>query len=103
VELPTVAIAPPDEAELKLQLEPVLDVRAAGALKAALLAHRGADLTLEASEVSRFGALCLQVLLAADAAWRADGKRLRIVNASPAFVESARLMASTSLLSLEAA
>jgi len=87
----------------QVRLEAVLDVRAAAPLKAALAAHRSEDLTLDASEVSRLGALCLQVLLAADAAWRAEGRHIRIVGASAAFLEGARLMAASSLLTFEAA
>jgi len=87
----------------EVKLADTLDVRAAAPLKAALGEHRGQDVTLDASEVVRLGGLCLQVLLAAQAAWRADGRAFRIAGASPAFLEGARLMAASSLLTLEAA
>lgn len=87
----------------EVKLADTLDVRAAAPLKAELAAHRGQDVTLDASDVVRLGGLCLQVLLAAEAAWRAQGHQFRIVGASPAFLEGARLMAASSLLTLEAA
>lgn len=81
----------------EFSLPETLDLRAASALKAALAARRGADLTLNASDVGRLGGLCLQVLLAADAAWRSDGHLLKIASPSEAFSEGARLMAATTL------
>lgn len=87
----------------EMKLADTLDLRAAAPLKAALAELRGQDLTLDASEVSRLGGLCLQVLLAANAAWRAEGRAFHIAGASPAFLEGARLMAASSLLTLEAA
>lgn len=65
-------------------LEPVLDLRAAEPLKAALLAARGGDVVLDGSAVERLGGLCLQVLLSALRTWRADGHVLTFVNVSEA-------------------
>jgi len=70
-----------------LALAPILDLNAAEPLKAELLARRGADLTLDASAVERLGGLCLQVLLAAKAAWNADGVNLKLASPSDNFVD----------------
>lgn len=47
-----------------------------------ILRRRGADLDLEASQVDRFGAQALQLLLSAFSTWREDGFRLRILDPS---------------------
>ncbi|MBX9615132.1 MAG: STAS domain-containing protein [Brevundimonas sp.] len=49
-----------------------------------LIQRRGTDLDIEASQVDRFGAQALQLLLSAIATWRDDGFRLRIVDPSDA-------------------
>ena len=59
-------------------LPAVLDIRAAGPLKAELLALRGQPVTLDASAVQRLGGLCLQVLLSARATWAADAQDLTV-------------------------
>ena len=46
--------------------------------------RRGADLDLEASQVDRFGAQALQLILSAFMTWREDGFRLRILDPSTA-------------------
>ena len=79
-----------------------LDLRAAGPLKAALIAHRGAPIEIQADEVRRLGGLCLQVLLAARKAWSRDGQAFSIKGPSEAFVETTRLFgAEGALLSAE--
>jgi chemotaxis protein CheX len=75
-----------------LILADCLDLTAAAPLKAQLLAARGAPLSVDASRVRRLGAQCLQVLLAAEAAWSGEGLAWRIADPSPEFVEAARLM-----------
>lgn len=47
-----------------------------------LVRRRGADLDLEASQVDRFGAQALQLILSAFMTWREDGFRLRILDPS---------------------
>ncbi len=71
-----------------LTLDDILDLKAAKPLAESLLARRGADLDVDASNVRRLGGLCLQVLLSAVATWSADGKALAFLNPAPAFVES---------------
>jgi chemotaxis protein CheX len=51
---------------------------------AELVQRRGSDLDLKASEVDRFGAQALQLMLSAIATWREDGFRLRITEPSEA-------------------
>ncbi|MBX9453565.1 MAG: STAS domain-containing protein [Neoaquamicrobium sediminum] len=65
-----------------------LDIKAAGPLAAELLAARGKDLALNASQIERVGGQCLQVLLSAAATWAADGAELTIEEPSPAFVDA---------------
>jgi chemotaxis protein CheX len=65
-----------------------LDIKAAGPLAAELLAARGKDLALNASQIERVGGQCLQVLLSAAATWACDGAELTIQEPSPAFVDA---------------
>lgn len=65
-----------------------LDIKAAGPLAAELLAARGKDLAVNASQIERVGGQCLQVLLSAAATWSADGAELTIEEPSPAFVDA---------------
>jgi chemotaxis protein CheX len=66
-----------------LQLPSILDVKAAAALQQQFLNRRGTALQVDASQVERLGGLCLQVLLAAQAAWAADGEALVYDGSSP--------------------
>jgi len=67
-----------------------LGAGSAGGLQASLLALRGSACDLDASAVRRLGGLSLQVLMAAAAAWAADGGLLRVVDPSPAFQDALR-------------
>ena len=80
-----------------VRLPAVLDLNAAAPLKAELLAHRGSTLELDASEVRRLGGLCLQVLLAAQTTWAADGAELRFGAASDSFQEAWALFGAPAL------
>ena len=75
-----------------LPLPAVLDMRAAAPLAAELLERRGRDIELDASAVQRLGGQCLQVLLAARAAWNADGCGFRIASPSSGFTEGLVLL-----------
>jgi len=68
-----------------LELSEVLDLKAAGPLNEQLLALQGQALILDASKVQRIGGLCLQVLIAAQAAWRADNNDFSVAQPSPEF------------------
>lgn len=81
-----------------LTLPPVLDLRAAAQLKADIHSHAGATLDLDVSNVERLGGLCLQVLVAAEAYWRAAGHGFRLTNAGASFCDDLRLMNATQLM-----
>ncbi|WP_284163081.1 STAS domain-containing protein [Frigidibacter sp. SD6-1] len=68
-----------------VMLDRRLDLTAAAPLRARLLALRGQPVRVDASEVALLGGLCLQVLLAAAAAWRGDVRPFRIAPRSAAF------------------
>jgi chemotaxis protein CheX len=55
----------------------VLDLNAASGLREQFIGRRGTALRVDASQVERLGGLCLQVLLAARAAWAEDHQELR--------------------------
>lgn len=84
-----------------LSLAARLDLPAAGTLAAAVSAHGGQDLTLDAGEVAHLGGLGLQVLLASAREWRATGHGLRIAPRSAAFDEALGLF-GVALEALEA-
>ncbi|MBA4794211.1 STAS domain-containing protein [Phenylobacterium sp.] len=76
-----------DSSVAEVSLSPVLDLQAADPLRAELLALRGRPLRVDASQVSRLGGLCLQVLLSARTTWAEDGLPLRVEQASEGFLE----------------
>lgn len=59
-----------------------LEGAALDGVKAALMERRGEDLSLAGEGVERLNGLGLQLLMAAFAAWRADGRRLCISDPS---------------------
>ena len=65
-----------------------LDIKAAAPLVAELLALRGKDIVINATQVDRAGAQCLQVLLSAAATWSADGHEFSVSEPSPAFSDA---------------
>ncbi|MGD2131808.1 MAG: STAS domain-containing protein [Maricaulaceae bacterium] len=80
-----------------MKLPPILDLNAAKALRDEFTESRGDPLKIDASEVSKLGGLCLQVLLAAQAAWKADGVEFELERPSSAFTEAARLAGASEL------
>ena len=78
-----------------LVLDPVLDLKAAEPLKAALLERQGQALSLDASGVQRLGGLCLQLLLAARRSWTEAGQALAIAPRSAAFDEALALFGAS--------
>ena len=74
-----------------LRLEPVLDLKAAAPLRAALMEQRGRPIELDATSVQRLGGLCLQVLIAARRAWNHDGQPMAINPRSEAFNQAVRM------------
>lgn len=70
-----------------LVLQPRLDLSAAEPLAEALKTRLGADVTVDAREVTHLGAICLQVLLATAKTARRAGHRFTLVNASDRVLE----------------
>ena len=87
-----------DTSSAYLRLAPVLDLKAATALAADILALRGRDLNIDAAHVRRLGAQCLQVLLAARSSWAADGRRLSFTEISDDFREGIALLGAGDLV-----
>ena len=75
-----------------VQLPESLDLVAAGPLTKTLLSLRGSDVRLDASQVTRMGGQCLQVLLSAAATWRADHAILEIASPSAEFIGCLELL-----------
>ncbi|GGE17916.1 hypothetical protein GCM10011390_41380 [Aureimonas endophytica] len=85
-------------------LPAVLDIKAASLLHHELSGLRGKPVSFDASQVQRLGGQCLQVLLAAVAAWKADGKAITVGTSSKGFEEGLALLGFTveTLLAQEA-
>ncbi|WP_395646735.1 STAS domain-containing protein [Terricaulis sp.] len=83
-----------------MRLPAILDLSAAAPLLAGVTAHRGEAIEIDASGVERIGGVCLQVLLAANAAWFKDGQDFAIVNPSAGFLSAVRLMGAGEKLGL---
>jgi chemotaxis protein CheX len=75
-----------------LQLPEVLDLTYAGPLAESLLVLRGAEVSLDAAQVQRVGAQCVQVIMSAIATWAADGAALCIIEPSREFREALSLL-----------
>jgi chemotaxis protein CheX len=81
-----------------LVLDPVLDLKASGPLRVALLERRGRPLSVDASGVERLGGLCLQVLLAADRTWAEDACAFDIAARSTAFDDALAQFGASEML-----
>ncbi len=88
-----------DDGPASYRLPPVLDARAAAPLAQDLRARTGSSLTVIATDVQRLGAQCLQVLLAAQRRWEADGFRLHLQGGSEPFTWAVSLMGASCILS----
>ncbi|GLR66135.1 hypothetical protein GCM10010909_08140 [Acidocella aquatica] len=75
-----------------LALPPILDLTAAAALLEEFLTQRGQPLRVNAGDVQRLGGQCLQVLLAARAAWAADEQALHLDDCSEEFLAALDLL-----------
>ena len=65
----------------------MLDLKAALPLRDQFVERRGSALRVDASRVERLGGLCLQVLIAARAAWAEDRHELKFDDASPELLD----------------
>jgi chemotaxis protein CheX len=86
---------------LALSLDPVLDLSAAMSLHSLLQRHCGQDVELNAGCVTRIGGHCLQVLLAAKRAWRAQGCKLQLTSPSDRCRDALGVVGATHLLDLD--
>ncbi len=75
-----------------LKLNPVLDLNEAVGLHGQLLAMRGRDLVIDASDVQRCGTQCVQVLMSAARTWEEDQKSYRMTGVSDAFGKTMQLI-----------
>jgi len=82
----------------RIVLAPNLDLNAGAKLREDLLAKRGAALEVDASQVQRVGALCLQVLIAARHEWEHAKLSLIFTSPSAQFDEGIRLMGAGAVL-----
>jgi chemotaxis protein CheX len=78
-----------------LTLPEVLDMVAAAPLLEAFLGRRGQPLQIDGAAVQRLGGQCLQVLLAARAAWAADGQSFVLGTASEELFSTLELLGLT--------
>lgn len=81
-----------DAAPKILKLPEVLDLNAANRLHEQVLAHKGENIDVDASDVSRLGAQCVQVLLSAVQSWRADDQSFKVAQASNAYIKTLQLL-----------
>jgi chemotaxis protein CheX len=81
-----------------LKLRPVLDLTAAAPLKAEFGELRGKPVCVDATDVDRVGALCLQVLMSAHSTWTSDGIAFSLGKTSPAFEEGLDTLGASFLL-----
>lgn len=75
-----------------LKLNPVLDLNEAVGLHGQLLAMRGRDILIDASDVQRCGTPCAQVLMSAARTWSEDQKSYRLTGISDAFGKTMQLI-----------
>ena len=78
-----------------LKLMPRLDTAHAGAIATQILEHAGKDLALDASEVTHFGAMGLQVIRAAAKSWQQSGHDLNITGLSTDCTDQVQLLGFT--------
>lgn len=79
-------------AEENIALPEALDLVAAKPLALTLLSMRGSDIRVDASQVTRIGGQCLQVLLSAAATWKADHAIFKVVAPSQEFIGGLKLL-----------
>lgn len=75
-----------------LNLTAILDLNEASALRDKLLSMRGNPLAIDASAVERIGALCAQVLMAAEKTWDQDKQSFTFSKVSDAFHKTMQLV-----------
>lgn len=79
-------------AEENVALPETLDLVAAKPLALTLLSMRGSDVRIDASQVTRVGGQCVQVLLSALATWREDHAIIKFISPSAEFIAGLKLL-----------
>ena len=82
----------PSVAPQILKLPSVLDLNAASRLHEQVLALKGKDIAVDASDVIRVGAQCIQILLSAARSWQADSLAFAVSQTSDAFENTLQLL-----------
>lgn len=75
-----------------LKLPPVLDLNAASRLHEQVLALKDSNVAVDASDVTRVGAQCIQILISAACSWRALDMTFSVTRSSDAFTKSLQLL-----------
>lgn len=81
-----------DETSNILKLPETLDLNAATGVHKQLIGLKGNSVEIDASDVRKSGAQCIQVLMAAKKTWDADDKSLVIGAMSEAFENTLKLL-----------
>lgn len=76
-------------------LDSKLDLVAASALKSTLLENTDKEVVLDMSDVKHFGALCMQVLLAAAKSANSENRKISMTNVSDRVIDQMRVMGMT--------
>ena len=84
-----------DEAPHVLKLPAVLDLPAASRLHEQVLTLQEQNIAVDASDVSRVGAQCIQVLLSAAESWRSAGRAFSVNQSSETFARTLQLLGVT--------
>lgn len=79
----------------RIQLQGRLGLSDAEPLANRLRSLRGADMDVDASQVTHLGTLCQQVLLSAASEWHAAGHEFKLVNPTDACVDQLALCGLT--------
>lgn len=75
-----------------LKLAAVLDLNEASELRSKLMSLRGKAVEIDASDVERVGAQCMQVLMSGAKTWEADKQPFGFAKASEAFLKTVQLI-----------
>jgi chemotaxis protein CheX len=79
-----------------VMLDETLDLNCASELARMLTSLRGTPITIDPSHVSRVGAQCIQVLIAASKTWKTDDVYFTVTPGSESFNEGLDLLGLTS-------
>lgn len=81
-----------DETSNILKLPETLDLIAANGVHEQLVGLKGNSVEIDASDVRKSGAQCIQVLMAAKKTWDADGKTIVVGAMSETFENTLKLL-----------